>query len=44
LLRADRKDEAIISYKTARSLATQLQEQRFLDRRLAELGERSQRG
>jgi len=44
LLRADRKDEAIISYKTARSLATQLQEQRFLDRRLAELGERPQRG
>ncbi|MES2359076.1 MAG: RNA polymerase sigma factor [Gemmatimonadota bacterium] len=40
LLRAGRRDEAIISYKTARSLATQLQEQRFLDRRLAALGDR----
>jgi RNA polymerase sigma-70 factor, ECF subfamily len=40
LLRAGRRAEAIVSYTTARSLATQVQEQRFLDRRLAEIGER----
>jgi RNA polymerase sigma-70 factor, ECF subfamily len=40
LLRAGRRDEAIESYATARSLATQVQEQRFLDRRLAEIGDR----
>jgi len=40
LLRAGRMDEAVISYRAARSLATQVQEQRFLDRRLAEIGEK----
>jgi RNA polymerase sigma-70 factor (ECF subfamily) len=40
LLRAGRIDEAVISYRAARSLATQVQEQHFLDRRLAEIGEK----
>lgn len=39
LLRAGRREEAIAAYTTARSLATQVQEQRFLDRRLAAIGE-----
>lgn len=38
LIRAGRRSEAIAAYTTARGLATQLQEQRFLDRRLAEIG------
>jgi RNA polymerase sigma-70 factor (ECF subfamily) len=38
LLRAGRRAEAIAAYTTARSLATQAQEQRFLDRRLAAIG------
>jgi RNA polymerase sigma-70 factor (ECF subfamily) len=37
LLRAGRRDEALIAYKMARGLATQIAEQRFLDRKVAEL-------